>query len=94
MPAQEQVESLDFVLSEACSRPDRQKPQLVLAGATLPSAAQLQSYTHKVLCLACSPVALWRRTMPVGLLKPCPFPQHTLACRVWVSTSAEHALLR
>ncbi|CAK0742325.1 hypothetical protein CVIRNUC_001388 [Coccomyxa viridis] len=45
--SEEQVESLDFVLSKACSRPSGQKPQVVLAGATLPSEAQLQSYTHK-----------------------------------------------
>ena len=57
------MESLDFVLSEACSRPSGQKPQLVLAGATLPSEAQLQSYTRKVLCLACPPTALWCRAL-------------------------------
>lgn len=46
--AQDQNESLDFVLSEACSRADREKPQLVLAGATLPKESQLQAYMHKV----------------------------------------------
>ena len=46
---QEQQESLDFVLSEACSRQGREKPQLVLSGATMPKEAQLQAYAHKVL---------------------------------------------
>jgi hypothetical protein len=48
MPSQEQQESLDFVLSEACSRQGREKPQLVLSGATLPNEAQLQAYAYKV----------------------------------------------
>ena len=61
------MESLDFVLAEACSRPGVQKPQLVLAGATLPSEAQLQSYTHKVLCSACPPTA----AMVQGSAVPC-----------------------
>ncbi len=45
---QEQNESLDFILSEACSREGLEKPQLVLAGATLPKETQLQAYVHKV----------------------------------------------
>ncbi|CAL5219427.1 g1256 [Coccomyxa viridis] len=45
--SQEQNESLDFILSEACSREGLDKPQLVLAGATLPKAAQLQGYVQK-----------------------------------------------
>ena len=49
MHVQEQQESLDFVLSEACGRQGREKPQLVLSGATLPKEAQLQAYEHKVL---------------------------------------------
>ncbi len=48
MSEQEQNESLDFILSEACSREGLDKPQLVLAGATLPKAAQLQGYVQKV----------------------------------------------
>ena len=92
MPLQEQVESLDFVLSEACSRPGGQKPQVVLAGATLPSEAQLQSYAHKVLRLACPPPALGCR----ALLSPAtamPVSTKHLACRMWVSASAEHATI-
>ena len=49
---QEQNESLDFILSEACSREGLDKPQLVLAGATLPKEAQLQGYVHKVPAVA------------------------------------------
>ena len=48
MSEQEQNESLDFILSEACSREGLEKPQLVLAGATLPEEAQLQAYIQKV----------------------------------------------
>lgn len=48
MRVQEQNESLDHLLSEACGREDRGKAQLVLAGATLPKDAQLQAYMHKV----------------------------------------------
>ena len=92
MPLQEQVESLDFVLSEACSRQGGQKPQLVLAGATLPSEAQLQSYTHKVLCLACPPTLVQgsaRRPATATSMSTL-----HLACHMWVSTFAEHALLQ
>ena len=54
MCVQEQNESLDHLLSEACGREGREKAQLVLAGATLPKDARLQAYMHKVPACAIS----------------------------------------